>query len=60
MPDNTMKTILLILISAALLCACGNKGPLYVPEEETTAEQSSPAEADAEKEDKEKENSASR
>ena len=55
-----MKTILLILISAALLCACGNKGPLYLPEEETTVEQSSSAEADAEKEDKEKESSASR
>ena len=48
------------MISAALLCACGNKGPLYLPEKETTAEQSSPAEADTEKEDKEKESSASR
>jgi len=55
-----MKTILLILISAALLCACGNKGPLYLPEEASTVEQSSSAEADAEKEDKEKESSASR
>lgn len=48
------------MISAALLCACGNKGPLYLPEEETTVEQSSAAEADAEKEDEEKESSASR
>lgn len=55
-----MKTFLLISISAALLCACGNKGPLYLPEEEAAVEQTSPAEADAEKENEEKESTASR
>ena len=55
-----MKTIMLISICTALLCACGNKGPLYLPEEKAAVEQSSPAEADTEKEDEEKDNSAYR
>lgn len=44
----------------ALLCACGNKGPLYLPDEKTAVEQSSPEDADSEKKDKKKESSAPR
>jgi len=57
---HTTKTIFFILICATLLCACGNKGPLYLPDGKTPVEQTSPADADAEKEDEEKENSAPR
>jgi predicted small lipoprotein YifL len=57
---HTIKTILLISICTALLCACGNKGPLYLPDEETTVEQSSPEDADTRKENKKKESPASR
>ena len=49
---QTVKTTLIILISIILLGACGNKGPLYLPEEKATTEQSSATEADA-KEDEE-------
>jgi predicted small lipoprotein YifL len=53
---QTIKAILIILIFTALLGACGNKGPLYLPEEKPVVEQESTAEADTaiEKKDKEK------
>ena len=57
---QTVKTIFLILISTALLGACGNKGPLYLPEEEPVVEQALPAETNADKKDKEKKESAKR
>jgi predicted small lipoprotein YifL len=53
----TTKIILLILFTT-LLCACGHKGPLYLPDEETATEQASPT--DEEKKDEEKENAARR
>jgi predicted small lipoprotein YifL len=43
---QTIKAILIILIFTALLGACGNKGPLYLPEEKPVVEQESTAEAD--------------
>ena len=57
---QTVKTILIILISSALLGACGNKGPLYLPEEKPAVEQEPAAETDADKKDKEKKESAYR
>jgi len=57
---QTVKTILIILISTALLGACGNKGPLYLPEEEPAIEQESAADTDADKKDKDKKDSAYR
>jgi len=57
---QTVKTILIILISSALLGACGNKGPLYLPEEKPAVEQESAAETDVDKKDKEKKESAYR
>ncbi len=30
---QTVKAILIILICVALLCACGLRGPLYLPDE---------------------------
>ena len=57
---QTVKTILIILVSTVLLGACGNKGPLYLPEEKPAIEQKSAAETDADKKDKEKKESAYR
>ena len=54
---QTTKTILLILIYAAVLGACGNKGPLYLPDGKTSVEQASTVDNESEKEDEEKENS---
>ena len=51
---QTVKTILIILICTALLGACGNKGPLYLPEEEPAIEQESAADTDADKKEKDK------
>ena len=51
---QTVKTISIILIFTALLAACGNKGPLYLPEEKPAIEQESAAEADADEKDEEK------
>lgn len=51
---QTVKTILIILIFTAFLGACGNKGPLYLPEEKPATERESAAETDAEKKDKKK------
>lgn len=57
---QTVKTIFVILICIALLGACGNKGPLYLPEEKPATEQESTAEADADEDVKKKKESASR
>lgn len=35
---HTLKTILSILICAAVLAACGLKGPLYLPDENPAGE----------------------
>jgi len=37
---QTAKTILPILICVVLLGACGYRGPLYIPDESTSAKQS--------------------
>jgi predicted small lipoprotein YifL len=29
-----MRKLLILLIAAALVCACGQKGPLYLPDKE--------------------------
>ena len=55
---QTVKTTLVILISIVLLGACGNKGPLYLPEENASAEQSSATGADEKEENKDKKKSA--
>jgi predicted small lipoprotein YifL len=57
---QTAKTILLILFCASVLCACGLKGPLYLPEETPAVEQATSVDSDTEKENEEKENSAPR
>jgi len=51
---QTVKTTLIILIFAGLLSACGNKGPLYLPDETPAIEKASDADTEAE-EDKKKE-----
>lgn len=54
---QTVKTALLILICAALVGACGLRGPLYLPDEsqvaEPTDEQDSAAGTDEEEMDDE-------
>lgn len=52
---QTAKTILLILICACVLGACGHKGPLYLPDEKQSAEQASSVDNETEKEKEEKE-----
>jgi predicted small lipoprotein YifL len=47
---QTMKITLLVFVCLALLGACGLKGKLYLPEEESAAEQGSTPDTDAEKE----------
>lgn len=51
---QTVKTTLIILISAILLGACGNKGPLYLPEEKGAVEQNSTTDADTKEDEEEK------
>ena len=51
---QTVKTTLMILICIVLLGACGNKGPLYLPEEKATAEQTSATTAGEKEEEDEK------
>ena len=51
---QTVKTTLIILICIVLLGACGNKGPLYLPEEKASAEQSSATDADEKEKEKTK------
>ena len=41
-----MKTAISILITALLLAACGNKGPLVLPEKPAAAEPATPEPAD--------------
>ena len=54
---QTMKTTLLVLMCLALLGACGLKGPLYLPEDDSTVKQESTPDTDTETEkEKEKEN----
>jgi predicted small lipoprotein YifL len=48
---QTVKTILALLLCTALLGACGLKGPLYLPGEETPAESAGAPEADTADED---------
>ena len=55
---QTVKTTLIILICIVLLGACGNKGPLYLPEEKATTEQSSATDADEKEKNKDKKKSA--
>ena len=38
---QSLKTTLLILISAVVLSACGLKGPLYLPDEDPATDPSS-------------------
>ena len=47
---QSMKTTLLVLMCLALLGACGLKGPLYLPEDESTVKQESTPDKDAKKE----------
>ena len=51
---QTVKATLIILICAALLSACGNKGRLYLPDENPAVEQGSSADTDAEEEKQKK------
>ena len=51
---QTVKTTLIILICIVLLGACGNKGPLYLPEEKASVEQSSATDADEKEKEKTK------
>lgn len=57
---QTVKIILLILICAALLSACGLRGPLYLPDENPAAkpavEQDSTAGTDEEENKDDEEN----
>ncbi len=57
---QTVKIILLILICAALLNACGLRGPLYLPDENPAAkpavEQESTADTDEEEDKDDEEN----
>jgi len=56
---QTVKTTLVILICAALLGACGLRGPLYLPEEDPATkpavEQDSAAGTDEEKNESDEE-----
>jgi len=47
---QSVKTLLIISVCAALLGACGNKGPLYLPEDKPAPEQEAAADNDTEKE----------
>jgi len=53
---QTVKIILLILICAALLSACGLRGPLYLPDENPAAKPAVEQDKDNEANDKKKEN----
>ena len=60
MAKNTSGSSIGLLVAALALSGCGNKGPLYLPDEATTVEQPSPEDADADKKDKKKDNPANR
>jgi predicted small lipoprotein YifL len=60
---QSFKTTLLILISAAMLSACGLRGPLYLPDEDPAGqpaveESEDAGENDAKDEEKDKESVA--
>lgn len=55
---QTMKTIILILICTVLLGACGNKGPLYLPDGKSTAKLATPIDDETDEEEKEDDGSA--
>ena len=57
---QTVKFVLTILFCITLLVACGNKGPLYLPEEEAAVEQISPTEKEPDEDNKKKKESAYR
>jgi predicted small lipoprotein YifL len=41
LPMQTLKTTLLILLSAVVLSACGLRGPLYLPDEDPATDPTS-------------------
>jgi predicted small lipoprotein YifL len=51
---QTIKTSLVILICAALLAACGLKGPLYLPDESSAAKPAIEGEASPDADDEER------
>ena len=51
---QTVKTALLILICAALVGACGLRGPLYLPDESQEAEPTVEQDKDDEENDEKK------
>ena len=52
---QTVKTALFILICLLLLVACGNKGPLYLPDQTPTAELETTTDNETAEEEEEKE-----
>ena len=52
---QTVKTTLAILICAVLLCACGLRGPLYLPDEDPATKPAVEQDKDDEEKDKKKE-----
>jgi len=54
---HTLKTILLILLCAAVVGACGLKGPLYLPDGESAVQQQRPQDPDVKKEEENEGNS---
>jgi len=51
---QTVKTTLIFLICAAMLGACGLKGPLYLPEDEPASGQTKAAQDAGQEKDKDK------
>jgi predicted small lipoprotein YifL len=52
---QTVKTTLVILICAALMGACGLRGPLYLPDESPATKPAVEQDKDDEEKDKKKE-----
>ena len=55
---QTVKAVLLILITVVALGACGLKGPLYLPQEQPVSESTAGQEADTVMEDAKQEDDA--
>jgi len=53
---KTIEILLAVLVASLLLSACGQKGPLYLPQEQPAA---AAQENDAESEDEDKEEKSS-
>lgn len=53
---KTIEILLAVLVASLLLSACGQKGPLYLPQEQPAA---AAQETDAESEDEDKEEKSS-